>query len=225
MDLETILTTNLTVSFKMTRLVDKRIQSCHITLALELEIDPELSSTLQLKNLNNMRYWIDNILSESIAFNVNSTLNTELFGDVDNHLMFCPDEPHDHLLLVLIAAKLNAIGDTAVTVKSATIDNDVSHGFGNTLLGDPSILLVSDEDWMGKIRFYDKAWWNRSDGSMMDIPVNEGDNPANKPDILLDFDKPAVQIITDDSDSDTNIGAEIIRLNFKPNNTNDTTKE
>lgn len=218
--MELILSTNYTTTIKLTRLMEKRLQPVSLDISLDLELDPNAAPDLQVYRLNLMKKWIEDILSNCVAFNIHNPIDTDFLANLENFIMFCPDEPNDYLLLLLIVAKLNAIGSGIIEVKTAGIVGDTSQGFGYTLIGDPNEILISDEEWMGTQRFYDKAWWNRSDGSMMDVPMDENDDPEKKPDILIDLDvdrksKP-VKVVAEKSSTEDNSGAEIIKLNFKP---------
>lgn len=217
--METYFTTNLSVDFKVNRLVEKRLIATHYDLTVDLEIDPEFTADEQTKRLANIKYWIDTILNNCIAFNVHNTINTELLAEIENFVMFCPEEPNDYLLLMLIVAKLNAIGSGVVTITTASISSDTNQGFGNTITGDPLTILPEPKDWMGEIRYFDQPWWNRPDGGMVDVALNEGEDPSIKPDIFVDLETPDVKIEIDQSQASAEIeqpSAEIIRLNFKP---------
>jgi hypothetical protein len=220
--MDTYVSTNLTVDFKINRIVEKRLVCSHYDLILELEIDPEYTATEQTKRLSNLKYWVDYILNNCIAFNVYTKLSTDILGEIDNYVMFCPEEPNDYLILLLVVAKLNAIGSGVVTITHASLGSDTNQGFGNALVGDPLDMLPTAENWMGAIRYFDQAWWNRPDGGMMDMAVEEGADVNIKPDILVEIDPSIVKIETNSSiisDADLNEekpGAEIIKLNFKP---------
>lgn len=214
---ESFLINTLSINFRITRLIDTQIHAATVDLNMDLEFSDDHTRGAQAANLKKMRRWIDEILDNCIAFNVHSDLNTSLFGEVTNHVMFCPDEPHDHLLLLLILSKLNAIGDGAVVIRNASIHSDINKGFGNNFIGDPLDMLPSAEEWMGVRRYWDQPWWNRSDGGMMDIPANDDDDIDAKPDILVDigpgFEVASVISAVKTSESKP---AEIIRPNFKP---------
>lgn len=214
--MEIILSTNYTTSIKLVRIIEKKLQAVNLDITLDLELDPTVDSEVQVTKLNLMKKWMDNVLTGCIAFNVHNPINTDFMGQLDNNIMFCPDEPNDYLLLLLIVAKLNAIGGDVIAVRTAGVNGDESQGFGYSLIGDPLEILITATDWMGEKRFFEEAWWNRPDGGMMDLPMDEGDDPDKKPDILIDLEPKAVQVITDKVETDDDTGAEIIRLNFKP---------
>lgn len=222
--MDAIISTNLTVDFKIHRLIEKKLICSHYDLALELEIDPDYTATEQTTRLSNIKYWIESILNNSVAFSVYTKLHTEILGQLDNYVMFCPDDPNDYLILLLVTSKLNAIGSGVVTITHASISSDTSQGFGNSLIGDPLTMLPTPDDWMGKIRYFDQAWWNRSDGGMMDMAIEEGADPNIKPDILVDLNPSTVSIEIEEDKNNfeshtrepADSGAEIIKLNFKP---------
>lgn len=222
---DTIIGTTMSISLNICRLVDERLQASNVDMTFDLEIDPSFSQADQKQKLGLIRKWIDNILKNCIAFNVHSQIDTELLGQVINPVMFCPDEPHDYMLLLLITAKLNAIGDGIVKVESSMISSDSNQGFGNNLVGDPLDLLPTAEDWMGEPRYYQKPWWDRPDGGMMDLPVEEGEDPMVKPDILINLMPIDVEVVFDENEPAAveekeildNEAGEIINLNsFKP---------
>lgn len=218
--METMLINSLTVSFRINRLIEDRLYASTCDISLDLDFEVDVAANTHKERLTIMRRWISEILDNSIAFNVQSTVNTALFGQVANHLMFCPDEPHDHILLLLIAAKLNAIGAGTVIVSSGTISSDTNMGFGNSLIGDPLDMLPSATDWMGEVRYWPEPWWNRPDGGMMDIPVSKDDDPNVKPDLLIDMQSNGVKLYSKTRDEDVVVIADddekIIRPNFKP---------
>jgi hypothetical protein len=207
-------------SIKLLRLIERHLQAVQCEVILDLDFDPKNDMQQQQHHLLMMRTWLDDVLDGSIAFSVLSDLDTTLLGEISNNIMFCPDEPHDHLLLALVISKLNAIGGGHVMIRSGTIVADASGGFSTTLSGNTNDLLPDAEDWMGAVRYWDQPWWNRPDGGMIDLPVNEGDDPADKPDILIDLcdgDARPVIAATEPENSDPSEikTAEIIRPDFR----------
>lgn len=208
-------TTSLTSTVKLVRLVETRLLPTELELNIDLDIDDD--GDILVSKLNKIRNWIQNYLNGCIAFNVSSEMETQFFGECENDVMFCPEDPQDHLLLMLIVSKINAIGEGIVSVANASIWSDGSQGFSYSLDGDPLEWLPKPEEWMGEKRYYDQAWWNRPDGSMVDVPYDENtDIDKDKPDILIDLDPEPVKIETDTISTGEEGSAEIIRLNFKP---------
>lgn len=214
MNLNLLTTWNFKV--RLIRLIEGRLQPIDCDISADLDFDPMDGDH---SHLVRMRTWVDEILDGCVAFNVNCEMDTSLLVDISNHIMFCPDEPHDYLLLALINAKLNAIGRGAVRVVNTRLSVDPSAGFVMTLEGDTDQLLPSGEEWMGEIRYWDQPWWNRPDGGMMDLTVDEGEDPLQKPDILIDLDgepEPPLGIVfKPDMDDQPTATAEIIRPDFR----------
>jgi hypothetical protein len=209
------------IEFRIMRLIDRQLQAIECSITFDLDFDPRDDNQLQQLHLSRMRTWINEVLDGSVAFNVhNDSIDTAMLGMISNQIMFCPGEPYDYMLLALITAKLNAIGAGYVIVNNSTIVVDTSGGFSTTMSGDTDDLLPSGEEWMGPVRYWDQPWWNRADGGMTDIPMNEGDDREAKPDILISLDSddipslPIKQVahVEDQSDRKT---AEIIRPDFR----------
>lgn len=215
--MDTILSTNLDFSFRINKLVEKKLHACECKITLDIEFDRNIDGETHREYLTMLRWWIDNVLDNCVAYSVKNKINTKMFEELENNLMFCPEEPHDYLLLLLIVSKINAIGNETYRVISSCINSNTSQGFGNNLFGDPLDMLPDGEDWMGTARYFELPWWDRPDGSMIDMPVLEGDDPKVVPDILIDLrtssglnsnKKPAKESKTK--------AAKIIKPNFKP---------
>jgi hypothetical protein len=220
------LTTSWNPCIKLIRLIDGHLQAIQCDLALDLNFDPRNDDQQHHRRLLHMRIWINEILDGAVAFSIHDEIDTSMLGDIANQIMFCPDEPHDFLLLALITSKLNAIGGGYVTITNSTIAVDTSDGFLTALSGDTDHLLPSGDEWMGQVRYWQQPWWNRSDGGMIDLPLNEGDDPEIKPDILISFDDdPALPINVDGDPSiivpQDGKTAEIIRPNFRRRSNDD----
>lgn len=214
-----IVTNNLTMTINLIRLINDGLFASELTLSTDVEFNDDTPIAEQQEILMLMRRWLDGILDGCIAWDVHNKLDTSLFGTLSNQLMFCPAEPTDHLLLLLITSKLNAIGAGKVWIANTILSSDEAEGFGLSLTGDPLHMLPSAEEWMGADRYFSEPWWNRSDGSMMDIPMEPGEDPSVKPDILIDMRKDLDKdsAIEGESASGAEMrSAEIIRLNFRP---------
>lgn len=196
--------------FNIIRLLDRRIVSSKVEFSAELEIDEDATAEEQVKVLSGMRKWFDVVLDGSVAFCTANEISQTTLEALDNNLMFCPDDPYDHLLLTLIAAKINAIGSGIMRAIHCHLVSDLGEGFGNYLEGDPDEVLPSLSEWLGHITYFDKPWWHRSDGSMLDLAVGEGMDPEEKPDILIDLWDHLPTPVTNREP------AEIIKPNFNP---------
>lgn len=196
--------------FTIIRLLDKRMVSSKVEFTAELAIHDDATAEEQIRVLSGMRKWFDVVLDGSIAFCPANDISQTTFEELDNDLMLCPDDPYDHILLALIVAKINAIGSDTMYSLHSHLVSDLGEGFGNYLEGDPDGILPSLTEWLGPVTYFDKPWWHRSDGSMIDLAVGEGMDPNEKPDILIDlYDN--MHIIVEGREP-----AEIIKPNFTP---------
>ena len=196
------------IDFSIIRLLDRRIVSSNIEFSAELDINDEASAEEQVKVLSSMRKWFDGILDGCIAFCPANEISQSTLEALDNNLMFCPDDPYDHLLLTLLVAKINAIGSGTMRAVHSHLRSNLGEGFGNWFEGDPDDVLPSLTEWLGPTTYFDKPWWHRSDGSMLDLAVGEGMDPAEKPDILVDLWETVPHAVTNREP------AEIIKPNF-----------
>jgi hypothetical protein len=127
-----------------------------------------------------------------------------------------PDEPHDHLVLTLIYSKLAAIGGDEVDIESVSIMTDTNEGFAFTVSGNTADILPDINSWMGNRYFWDCAWWNRADSSMMDMIPEPDDDITVKPPLGIDL----IEAVTDQQNNEPLTAeqvkaAEIIKPSFK----------
>lgn len=198
-------------SFNVVRVLNKRLVSSIIELALELDFDDEASKADQVSALEKMKRWMDTVLDGAVAFNTKGDIPTGTIEVLENNLMFCPDEPYDFLLMLLIYSKLNAIGQGVISVVHCEVASDMGDGFGNWFEGNAEDLLPTLTEWVGDRAYFDKPWWSRPDGSMIDMWAGPDDDIAKKPDILIDLSPDSSILAAMDIEP-----AEIIKPNFKP---------
>lgn len=211
--MDTVIGNTYTNEFKLVRLIGKQLVSGLVTIRMGLEFNPESTRAQQALALKTIKKWLIDVLDGSIAFNAKSDFPTESFEYMDNHMMFCPDEPYDFMLMVLIYSKVNAIGDGHIAVESLEISSDIADGFSNWIEGDVSEFLPSVDEWLGDARFVDQPWWNRSDGGMVELWAQPGDDLTKAPEIFIPLDDVDISNIIDDVEEQS---AKIIKPNFKP---------
>ena len=200
-------------NYEVIRLINKRLVASMIELRLELDFNDDSDKLEQVSALERMKRWMDDILNGSVIFNTKSQLSIATFEGMDNNLMFCPDDPYDFLLLVLIYSKLNAIGQGHVSVVHCELMSSMGDGFGNWFEGNTDEVLPTLQEWAGNNTYFDKPWWARSDGSTIDMWAGPEDDITKKPDILIDLSVDLDAMIEQDG---TVEAAEIIKPNFKP---------
>lgn len=167
--------------FRITRLIDQDFVSSECRLELVIHIDPSSTSDHSII-LKCMRWWLDSVLDQSVCYSVqNTAAPLDTISWCNNNVIMAPEEPNDWLLLVMICAKLNAIGEGCVRVISAKMSTNTGNGFGNVFTGDPLELLPETQDWVGLPAFRDQPWWNRPDGGTIDIKLtgDEQELPAS----------------------------------------------
>lgn len=197
--------------FSIIRLLDNKLIASMVELDVELDVDDSVDAPVQLKALESMRRWIDEIVDDSIAFCPSSDIPVTSLQTLQNSIMITPDDPYDHLLLILICAKLNAIGAGIASVTRCQLSSSLGGGFGNWFEGDTEDALPTLLEWLGERTYFDKAWWNRSDGSTIDVWASPDADINKKPDILIDLwpeDAKEQEV--------ENAPSKIITLNFKP---------
>jgi hypothetical protein len=211
--MDTVIGNTYNSEFKLNRVVGKQLVSGYVNIRLGLEFNPESTRAQQALALKSMKKWLADVLENAVAFNAKSDFPTETLEFLDNHMMFCPDEPYDFMLMVLIYSKVNAIGDGHITVEHLEISSDISDGFSNWVEGDVSEFLPTAEEWLGEYRYFDSAWWDRSDGGMVELWAEPGDDITATPDIFIPLDDVDISTIVNNIDE---WSAEIIKPNFKP---------
>lgn len=200
-------------TYTINRLLGKRLVSSDIELHLELDFDENASKIDQVAALERMKRWMDTILDECLAFNTRGDMPTGTIEALENHLMFCPDEPYDFLLMLLITSKLNSIGQGIVSVVHCQLSSDIGDGFGNWFEGDATEFLPTKQEWFGEKCYFDLPWWKRHDGSMIDMWADQNSDLSKQPDILIDLNSDVTALAGMDLGFES---AEIIKPNFKP---------
>lgn len=203
--------TTMTSRNQLIRHVDGKLLITEIQLDLSLDIPGGIDKAKQVTIITRMKQWLDLILNGCIAVNATNSRDKDWIGQINNPIMFCPDDPTDLLIQVLIHSKLNAIGDGFVRIESSHMSSDHSNGFGISFDGDPDELLPKQKNWMGERCYYPQPWWHRSDAGMMDVPCCENEDPNDKPDIIVDWD----DLLGKNNSKAEDKPAEIIKPNFK----------
>lgn len=207
------MTNTLNGEYCLMRMMGDALIITHAQLELTLYVVPGNDRLKQADLIVRMQFWLENILDGSIALPMNRDYSTDWLENISNPIMFCPDEPNDVLLQVLIHAKLNAIGQGQVIVNSSHMSTDLGRGLGTWFDGDPDELLPSNVEWMGPHHFFAKPWWHRSDAGMHDVVAKDGADLMQAPDIIVPWE----ELIPIEDQVSPARSAEIIRPSFKPN--------
>jgi hypothetical protein len=142
-----------------------------------------------------MRYWLDNVINKSIVFSHDNTSALSMFIDEENGnvrianiLVLTPDEPNDQHLAALFQSKLQAIAGATMAFGPVEVKSDNQLGLQFTFVGDSSAVLPKMSEWVGERSYFDKPWWERNDGSTLDILPTEDADLSDKPAWAFTFD-------------------------------------
>jgi len=179
--------TRLQRSFHLFLVSESQLESAHCRLSVEIDLLASSETHLQNQAMNKLDHWLAMVVNDSIAVNLwHENDWPASLSALDNNIILTPGEPDDFTLAMVFLTKMQSILGNVVTINNLEFVSDAGAGVSFTLSSD-SIDLPSSEQWMGKHRFYDKPWWLRSDGSTCDVPADENQDLAQKPDILIDL--------------------------------------
>lgn len=210
--------TQLQSKVRLLRIIDGRMISsdCSLKLTLDVGTDKKGNEEIYKKQLTAINTWINVILNNSIVYSTSSTQSDKLINlleEFSNNIILSPTEPNDYVMVALLYSKFNAIGNGYIKITNLIYESDTGDGFIMTMSDESDDELPTLKEWLGEKTYFDKTWWNRSDGSTLDFPVTEGSDINDKPDILIDLTE-----FLDDDDSEPIVDkpAEIIKPAFKP---------
>ena len=197
--------TEILKQIRVIRLLEGQLLFSNIDLHVSLEFDgsdkkPDIKSKIKA-----MMIWINEYLNGSVLYNVLTEHDTTLFEEITNHVVMCPDEPHDYLVAMLIHSKLQAFGGNQVRIKFTSVQSDTSDGFCQKISGDAALLLPDMKIWIGQRHFHAAPWWCRDDSSTVDMKPEDSDDLNKIPEL-------GDQLI----DCIESTSAEIIKPAFKP---------
>lgn len=182
-------------------------------LEMDIDIAHDAIPSNAKHRLQAMKIWLEDFVDGSIAYGVRTEVDTTILEEISNNIIMCPDDPHDHLLLILLHSKLTAIGGDAVIINRSSMTADTGEGFSNSVEGYPDEWLPDIETWMGPRSFWKDPWWAREDSSTMDIKPDDDDDLESKPDLGVDL----IKLVSMEVGTPTHENvAEIIKPGFKP---------
>jgi hypothetical protein len=207
------LETRLHHNFRVMRLLDERLQISDCQITCELSIAAGTAPKEIHRYLNGMKCWLDNFVNGCIVCHADPDMDITWTRALDNNIMLSPGNPHDHLMLILLHAKLTAIGAPVIGVKRTEFMSDTGHGFACALTGDTDEWLPDVAEWVGQHRYFELPWWARNDASTMDLFATEDSDLGSPP----DFGGPMSDMFLDEDElQDRNPQeAEIIKPAFK----------
>ncbi|RZK33399.1 MAG: hypothetical protein EOO61_15375 [Hymenobacter sp.] len=211
-----------TVSF--VRMLHGQLKPTTITITADVSADTDFTDT-EINNIfHKINFFLENIFSNSIVFSHTNTSARELFltesglAVTNNSIMITPNEPTDEVMSVVLKAKLNALGEEALSFDTLNVESNEGFGLNFTFVGDQEKVLPDLEEWMGDHYYYTEAWWNRNDGSMLDI-VQLPDEDISVPpvwEVTLTIQAEEVEDIEQKSKSKINVLFNPLKLDGKP---------
>lgn len=137
--------------------------------------EAQIQQNLSFAKINMMiKGLIDNSVVIEFGENVASTI--EFLAKFDNNLMVLP-ELHESSIISALHCKFNTISGPHTFVEEVRLKN-LEDNITYRLFCDEDdpyySQLPSEEEWLGEFSYWDKPWWYRNDGTMLDRnAVNE----------------------------------------------------
>lgn len=205
--------TSLKSNIRIMRLLGRDLVPSDCDVTIHLSISAGDDSDLQERSLKAIKFFIENCIDCSISYWPGTAANVELFEHLSNNILFTPEEPNDYHMCLLLHSKLNAIGRGHITISKTEFTSDTSEGFTCSISGPLTEgWLPTNEEWMGTPTIFDRPWWERPDGSTIDIPFETGDNII---DIRKNLTVDLIDMLNDSPSDDKSEMAEIIKPSFK----------
>jgi hypothetical protein len=175
----------LKYDFTVVRIIDNAIFPTKITMQAGYTMkdeESELYDRQVFAALHRIDYFIKEVLDGCVIIDCENEQAAQSFLNETgpaymNHVMLCPDLPSYPIIAELLMCKFNAIARDALIFSSLLISGTDSPNIDHTLFGDfPGDSFPVAEEWLTERNYFDKPWWERPDGSMMDnIPEADED--------------------------------------------------
>jgi hypothetical protein len=167
----------LSLQTKLLRVVGNTIVPTNLNISLGVERMSEDATEADMElALTKWRWWLENIVSKSIAFSKDNDAAMDIIIDdngvnrTGNLLFVTPGEPSDEMLGSLIQAKFNALGKGHLGVGTIEVTSDNLHGLSFVLVGNHREALPQTiEDYLGAKSYWEVPWWDRDDSCSVDV--------------------------------------------------------
>ncbi len=187
--------THFTFKIKVVRVIENILVPSSIHFKMEfMTMETAEENQIDLA-FSKMRYWLDNVVSKSVIFSHENADAIKMFIDEENGtprlgnvIVLTPHEPDDQHLAAIFQSKLQALANSTMVFGPVEVQSDNQLGLQFTFVGDSNSVLPKIEEWVGKRSFFDKPWWERDDGSTLDVlPADDADLSV-KPSWAFSFD-------------------------------------
>ena len=209
--------THFVFNVKFTRVIENIIVPANVRFKMEfIPLDSSSSEDID-KAFTKMKWWIDNIFAKSIAFCHDNTAALNMFIDeangackVGNVLVLTPEEPDDQHLAAIMQAKLQALCNDTMAFGPVEVRSDNQLGLQFSFVGDSKTVLPSMAEWVGERSYFDRPWWDRDDGSTLDVMPTPDADLNEKPSWAFNFD------FLDKPKINPSATSRIVRPEFRP---------
>jgi hypothetical protein len=209
--------THFEFKIKVVRLIEDLIFPTTLKFNMELIPMDELEPGEIDMAFTKIHYWLENVINQSVIFSVDNQVAISMFVDdaggntrVGNVLVVTPGEPNDQHLAAIFQAKLQAIAGDCIAFGPVEVRSDNQLGLKFTFVGDSSAVLPKMADWVGERSYFDLPWWDRGDGSTLDITPADDADLTIRPNWAFTFD------FLEKPKQETKTNGVIVRPEFKP---------
>lgn len=172
---------------KLTRIVDTVVYPSSLVITTDvIPMENATDDDLRLI-MGKVSVFFDSIVERCIAFDASNGMAIDMLIDEEgknrtsNLLMLTPGDPTDEILAAVFTAKMRALGKGIIWFDNVKVISDNALGLNFSFLGDPDVMLPSNQDWIGEKSFFDRPWWHRDDGSTIDVVPPPDADLSEKP--------------------------------------------
>jgi hypothetical protein len=209
--------THFVFSIKVVRVLEDLIIPSTLKFKMEfIPMDTADDTEIDL-SFTKMRYWLDNVINKSVIFAHDNSTAITMFIDqqgadtrIGNILVLTPHEPTDQHIAALFQAKMQALAGGSMAFGPVEVSSDNQLGLVFTFVGDSSAVLPGIADWVGERSFFDKPWWDRDDGSTLDVMPPDDADLSVPPSWAFNFD------FLDKPKKESKAEGQIVRPDFRP---------
>jgi hypothetical protein len=178
----------------MVRIIENHLVPANLRVKVEFAANPEASAEDIGRVWNKIDYWLATT-NECVAIWASNPLAVATMVSAETHkpqfanpIMILPGEPTEEVIGYALQAKLTALGEDVVAFGSIEMENVDANGIVFNIIGNPDKMLPNMVEWMGEGNWFDKPWWHRDDGSMLDAQPGEDDSLVDIPEWAYSWD-------------------------------------
>ncbi|CAB4122821.1 hypothetical protein UFOVP29_76 [uncultured Caudovirales phage] len=178
--------THLQRSFRLFRISGEELDVCVCKLSANLDLLSFKDGSIQNDHLMMLDMWLGHVVENTVVYDFWHEMDITTLDYLKNNVMMCPGDPDDYTLAQLFLRKMQSILQNTVTIMDLQFSTDNGPGIAFTITPD-TVELPNITEWVGARHYWSDPWWDRGDGSTMDIIPDEDSNLNDKPDVLIDL--------------------------------------